>query len=604
MQSIHLNPPLEQPELTEPPLLLLVGSNHDFLANQLAVLAPQLLRPLVILIPTDEAHYFPELRQDVLYTLKREYFKAGFYQHYWHSPPVTVLEIPSYEILKHQSLWQQCASYFLNVDNFNVQAEETLTLSLSPIMICCETILQSQGLEMDEDLLMALVENYSPGLRLGLLRNAWRDMADCAEQCAQLPIDTDLWATEWGPQYRYLQDLALCKHPELHSQRSVFNPLIVQAHAQPTHWPLQAALLLYKRFCTDTKALVESAPPWFQTLYEHYQQHHGRHLEILPPIAEQTVTVLILTFNRLHLLPRTVESVLAQTYPHWKLIIGDGGSTDGTQAYGEALAASDPRITYLWRDFPRGSSGVSATQILLYETAQTEWVVIACDDDWLAPDHLEKSMAMAQQYPWTGMVFGTFQMLNESMMYVGQYGPLADRSGPLDPYRALREGPVRGLCPQMCLHRRSLIQRVVFPLMQLAYQTNEPMGWDYVFAMYLYGHFEIIHIPAVTAYLTSDENTFFSGAHTDFSDTFLRVFETVNQAFLTLFGEPYPADLAQIYFEQILKPCVVNHLTRFLTTATTAEDLETLFHAKKQLWLRFAQVARTMKLAVRQGGDK
>lgn len=50
------------------------------------------------------------------------------------------------------------------------------------------------------------------------------------------------------------------------------------------------------------------------------------------------VSVVIPTYNRIHSLPASVESVLKQTYENLELIIMDDGSGDGTEAYVKSIA--------------------------------------------------------------------------------------------------------------------------------------------------------------------------------------------------------------------------------------------------------------------------
>jgi glycosyltransferase involved in cell wall biosynthesis len=54
------------------------------------------------------------------------------------------------------------------------------------------------------------------------------------------------------------------------------------------------------------------------------------------------VTVAIPTYNRRALLAEAIESVLAQTYAHWELVVVDDGSDDDTAGYVRAL--TDPRV--------------------------------------------------------------------------------------------------------------------------------------------------------------------------------------------------------------------------------------------------------------------
>jgi len=57
---------------------------------------------------------------------------------------------------------------------------------------------------------------------------------------------------------------------------------------------------------------------------------------------EPLVSILLPTFNRAHLLPRAIASVLDQTYQNWELLIWNDGSTDDTEQVLQAL--TDPRI--------------------------------------------------------------------------------------------------------------------------------------------------------------------------------------------------------------------------------------------------------------------
>lgn len=60
------------------------------------------------------------------------------------------------------------------------------------------------------------------------------------------------------------------------------------------------------------------------------------------------VTVLIPTYDRAPLLREAIDSVRAQTYRHWELIVVDDGSTDGTPALLAVL--DEPRLRVLRRE--------------------------------------------------------------------------------------------------------------------------------------------------------------------------------------------------------------------------------------------------------------
>ena len=69
----------------------------------------------------------------------------------------------------------------------------------------------------------------------------------------------------------------------------------------------------------------------------------------MPPL----VTIITVTYNRAHILPKSVESVLSQDYPRLRLMIVDDGSTDGTAGILQHLG-EDERVEVLRHETNRG----------------------------------------------------------------------------------------------------------------------------------------------------------------------------------------------------------------------------------------------------------
>lgn len=77
---------------------------------------------------------------------------------------------------------------------------------------------------------------------------------------------------------------------------------------------------------------------------------HARHLPgVAVPATGPTVTIVMPVWNRAASMRRAVESVLAQDWPWWELLIVDDGSWDDTPAVATILAERDPRIRYIRR---------------------------------------------------------------------------------------------------------------------------------------------------------------------------------------------------------------------------------------------------------------
>ena len=91
------------------------------------------------------------------------------------------------------------------------------------------------------------------------------------------------------------------------------------------------------------------------------------------------VSVIIPSYNRGDLLPRAVNSVLAQTFVDFELIIVDDASTDNTEAI--VAGFSDPRVRYLKHGVNRYAAGARNTGM---EEACGEFIAfLDSDDKWL-----------------------------------------------------------------------------------------------------------------------------------------------------------------------------------------------------------------------------
>jgi glycosyltransferase involved in cell wall biosynthesis len=98
------------------------------------------------------------------------------------------------------------------------------------------------------------------------------------------------------------------------------------------------------------------------------------------------VSIVLPTYNRLPLLREAVDSIRAQTFEDWELIVLDDGSDDGTVEYLQALAGEDPRIVPV--PLPR----IGRLPRLRNEgigRARGEWVAFMDSDDAWRADKLQ-----------------------------------------------------------------------------------------------------------------------------------------------------------------------------------------------------------------------
>ncbi|MFH2125245.1 MAG: glycosyltransferase family 2 protein [Pseudomonadota bacterium] len=104
------------------------------------------------------------------------------------------------------------------------------------------------------------------------------------------------------------------------------------------------------------------------------------------------VSVVVPTYNRAHTLGSTVDSILAQTYEPFELIVVDDGSQDHTAQVMDAYLKKDSRVTYLVK--PNG--GVASARNLGVRSAKGEFIGFCDSDDIWMPEKLTRQVPLFQ----------------------------------------------------------------------------------------------------------------------------------------------------------------------------------------------------------------
>jgi glycosyltransferase involved in cell wall biosynthesis len=121
-------------------------------------------------------------------------------------------------------------------------------------------------------------------------------------------------------------------------------------------------------------------------------------------MSAPSVTVCIPTRNRAGLLTSAIESVLGQSFPDYVLLVSDNASTDDTAAVVQGV--DDPRLRYIRHD---ADIGPTANFNACLRTAESDYVLVLCDDDVLHPEFLETAVQALRSGDRVGFVFTTWQ---------------------------------------------------------------------------------------------------------------------------------------------------------------------------------------------------
>jgi glycosyltransferase involved in cell wall biosynthesis len=119
--------------------------------------------------------------------------------------------------------------------------------------------------------------------------------------------------------------------------------------------------------------------------------------------SEPFVSIVTPVYNEAEYLGECIESVLAQTYQNWDYTIVDNCSTDKSFDIAQSYAKRDSRIRV-----SRNEKFVCAIENHNIAFRQISPDSVYCKllsgDDWLYPEYLSKSIALAEQYPTIGVV--------------------------------------------------------------------------------------------------------------------------------------------------------------------------------------------------------
>ncbi len=179
----------------------------------------------------------------------------------------------------------------------------------------------------------------------------------------------------------------------------------------------------------------------------------------------ELVSIVLPFLNMARFLPAAVDSVLAQTYPEWELILVDDGSRAEEAREARAVAARlGPRARILAHD-DGGTHGASATRNLGLGAARGAYLALLDADDIWLPGKLARQVDILARQPQAAMTFARVRYFSDDphgaaefdqpfgALHEGLYAP------PKLTLEFLRDASVYP-CPTAVLVRREALQAV------------------------------------------------------------------------------------------------------------------------------------------------
>lgn len=104
-----------------------------------------------------------------------------------------------------------------------------------------------------------------------------------------------------------------------------------------------------------------------------------------------TISIIVPVYNAEKYLNRCIDSILAQTYTDFELLLINDGSKDNSGKICDEYVNKDSRV----RVFHKENAGVSKARNLGLDSALGEWITFVDSDDWVREDFLEKRLELA-----------------------------------------------------------------------------------------------------------------------------------------------------------------------------------------------------------------
>jgi glycosyltransferase involved in cell wall biosynthesis len=121
------------------------------------------------------------------------------------------------------------------------------------------------------------------------------------------------------------------------------------------------------------------------------------------------ISLVMTVYNREVYLPQALDSILAQTYPHWQLTLWDDGSTDASPEIAREYASRDPRIQFV----PAAHTGRIPAINAAIQVTNLPYLAFVDSDDLLDPAALATTVKILDTHPHVGMVYSDYLLIDE-----------------------------------------------------------------------------------------------------------------------------------------------------------------------------------------------
>ncbi|MBU6427159.1 glycosyltransferase [Patescibacteria group bacterium] len=196
------------------------------------------------------------------------------------------------------------------------------------------------------------------------------------------------------------------------------------------------------------------------------------------------VSVIMAAYNAEKYIGEAIESVQAQTYTNWELIIADDAAKDATGRIADEYARKDPRINVIHLS---KNSGQAIARNEAVKIARGEYLAVLDADDLCLPERFAKQVAFLDSHP--------------NVSAVGSYAQMIDQNGTPQKIKIKAENNERIhfklILGTQFIHSAVMMRKDAFNMLG-GYDTNYLYAEDYdLWCRYADAGYELANIPEI-----------------------------------------------------------------------------------------------------------
>jgi len=286
-------------------------------------------------------------------------------------------------------------------------------------------------------------------------------------------------------------------------------------------------------------------------------------------MKEKTVSIIVPIYNVENCLKRCLDSILAQTYKDFELILIDDGSSDNSGVICDNYASVDDRINVIHQS----NSGVSFSRNKGIEKSNGEYIIFIDSDDEILPTHIEDLLLPETDLSVSGITYLKphntieYNIPNQNTCY--NKTQIASIFPELE-YKLLLNGPC-----QKCF-KKSIIDKF-----QIRFDTKISSGEDTLFVLKYITNISSLSSVSNSSYIyhLDDDNTSLSTKRHPYKNTYyfanqmyilrkkiIQDFNINNKKYLLYIKETYQkylySSIYSMYYQNINKKERIHFMER------------------------------------------